>query len=195
MLAGKGFEHVYNLSGGIKAWRKEIAVGPEDLGMELFATELTPDEAIIVGFGLEDGLHEYYLQMQSEVKSKRAKELFGMLADIEVVHQERLVGLYSSVTGKPMTIHEFSEKIAHPAMEGGLTTSDFLNRYSVDTSSELEILSLALAIEAQAFDLYQRAASKSMVEQTRKVLREIAGEEREHMASLGQYIDKQKDIR
>jgi len=37
MLAGKGFKVVYNLSGGIKAWRSGKAVGQEDLGLDLFS--------------------------------------------------------------------------------------------------------------------------------------------------------------
>ena len=195
MLAGKGFKHVYNLSGGIKSWEKEIAIGPEDLGMELFVSDLSPHEAIVVGFGLEEGLRDYYLQMQLRVKTQEAKVLFGMLADIETVHQEMLVTLYSSVTGKTVTVDDFSAMIAQPVMEGGLTTADYLNRYSVDFSSELEILSFALAIEAQALDLYQRAAAKSTIEGTQKVLGKIAEEEREHIARLGQYIDQQKEFK
>ena len=94
MLAGKGFSKVYNLSGGIKAWNKEVAVGAEETGLHLFTRNETPEEAVIVGFGLEMGLREFYLSMQAKATRESTKALFGKLADIEILHQQRLVELY-----------------------------------------------------------------------------------------------------
>jgi len=37
VLAAKGFREVMNLSGGIKAWNSQKAVGPEDQGLSLFS--------------------------------------------------------------------------------------------------------------------------------------------------------------
>ena len=67
MLAGKGFSKIYNLSGGIKAWEKEVAVGPEDTGLHLFSGVQSPEEAIVTGFALEAGLRDFYLSMQKKV--------------------------------------------------------------------------------------------------------------------------------
>lgn len=36
MLAGKGFDQVINLSGGIKAWEDPTAFGTEDQGLDLY---------------------------------------------------------------------------------------------------------------------------------------------------------------
>ena len=83
-MAGKGFEKVYNLSGGIKAWNNEIAIGPQDIGMELFSGKESTEETIIIGFGLEHGLREFYLDMKERVTSSDAKNLFTKLADIEI---------------------------------------------------------------------------------------------------------------
>ena len=57
---------------------------------------------------------------------------------------------------------DFAAKIVTPAMEGGLTTDEYLQLYKTDLDSETEVLSLALAIEAQALDLYLRAAEKKL---------------------------------
>ena len=194
MLSGKGFTKIYNLSGGIKAWEKEVAVGPEDTGLHLFSVEANAEEVIITGFGLEMGLRDFYLSMQAKVSREAAKSLFGKLAEIELNHEERLVELYKDVTGNALTITEFTEKIAEPAMEGGLTTEDYLQLYNVDQESELEILSLAMAIEAQAYDLYLRAAEKSDDEETRLVLQQIAADENSHIARLANYIDEQQGL-
>ena len=192
MLAGKGFTKVYNLSGGIKAWGKEVAIGSEDTGLHLFSGVASPEEAIITGFGLETGLREFYLSMQRQVTRASTKSLFGMLADIEILHQDRLVKLYNEINGTTISVADFAEKIAEPAMEGGLTTEEYLQLYQTDLDSELEVLGLALAIEAQALDLYVRAAERGG--ESRKVLLQIAEEERSHMARLSQYIDQEQDL-
>lgn len=193
-MAGKGFRKVYNLTGGIKAWKKEVAVGPEETGLHLFTRAESPEEAVIIGFGLEMGLRDFYLSMQSGASRQSTKALFGKLADIEILHQERLVELYQEITGTALTITEFAEKIAEPAMEGGLTTEEYLQLYRVDLDSELEVLGMALAIEAQALDLYLRAAEKSDTSTTKEVLFQIAEEERSHIAHLSDYIEQQRDL-
>jgi rubrerythrin len=194
MLRGRGFENVYNLTGGIKAWQKEVAVGPETTGLHLFSAEVNAREAIITGFGLEMGLRDFYLSMQLKVSQDTTKALFGKLADVEIIHQERLVKLYSEVTGEAVTINEFAEKIAGPTMEGGITTEEYLQLYETDLDSEIEVFSLALAIEAQALDLYLRAAERSPQEGTRQVLYQIADEERSHIARLSEHIDQQLEM-
>lgn len=178
------------MSGGIKAWGKEMAVGSEDTGLHLFAGVASSEEAIITGFGLETGLRDFYLSMQKKVSREATKSLFGKLADIELLHQEQLVKLYAEITG--ISVSAFAEKIAEPAMEGGLTTEEYLRLYKTDLDSELEVLGLALAIEAQALDLYVRAAERGG--NSRKVLLRIAEEERSHIARLSQYIDQQQDL-
>lgn len=194
MLAGKGFSKVYNLTGGIKAWGKEVAVGGQETGLHLFTREATPEQAVLVGFGLEMGLRDFYLSMQAKVSRESTKTLFGKLADIEILHQQRLVELYMDLTGSTITKTEFAQKIAKPAMEGGLTTEEYLQLYKIDLDSELEVLGMALAIEAQALDLYLRAGERSDKEETREILLQIADEERSHIARLSNYIDQHQEL-
>jgi rubrerythrin len=189
MLSGKGFKNVYNLSGGIRAWNNEIAVGPPDLGLHLFSGKESTEETIIVGFGLEQGLREFYLDMANRVVSAEAKSLFIKLADIEILHQEHLFKLYQDITGTTVSMEDFSTGTVQPAMEGGLSTKEYLNLYNPDLESEQDILSLALSIEAQALDLYQRAADNSPDDNSRKILQQIANEERAHMKRLAHYLD------
>jgi len=193
MLAGRGFTKIYNLTGGIKSWGKEVAIGPEDSGMHLFVRSGNAEDAMVTGFGLEMGLRDFYISMQEKVAGEETKALFAKLADIEILHQERLVQLYSEFTGRQITMSEFSAKIVKPAMEGGLTTEEYLQRYHTDLDSELEVLGLAMAIEAQALDLYMRAAADSDNSEAKKVLLQIAGEERSHIASLSHFIDNRQE--
>jgi sulfur-carrier protein adenylyltransferase/sulfurtransferase len=184
-LAGKGFTEVFNLSGGIKAWKNEKAVGPEDQGLDLFSGAESPQDTLLVAFGLEEGLRTFYEGMSQKVTNESARQLFGQLSEIEVKHQNRIFSEYLKLTGSSMSRADFIQKILPAAMEGGLTTEEFLQRYPHDLESQTEIISLAMGIEAQALDLYQRAAERVMPDATKTALMQIASEERTHLQQLG----------
>jgi rubrerythrin len=52
------------------------------------------------------------------------------------------------------------------------------------------VLDVAMMLETQALDLYLRFAEKSTDEQTQNVLFSIADEEKAHLSSLGDLMDK-----
>jgi rhodanese-related sulfurtransferase/rubrerythrin len=189
MLAGKGFKEVYNLSGGIKAWESGAAFGSEDLGMNLFSGNESPEESLIVAYSLEEGLREFYLSMTEKITNERAGQLFQKLSTIEIKHQERIFKEYVDISGATVSQDEFSKNIVAPAMEGGLSTEEYLARYQLDLEVPAEVISMAMAIEAQALDLYQRAAARAATEQSKKVLLRIADEERTHLQQLGRLFE------
>lgn len=189
MLAGKGFGDVFNLSGGFKAWKSDRAIGQEDQGLELFSGKESPAEALIIAYSMEHGLREYYLTMIPWVQNQNARDLFKKLAAIEIKHQERILDEYGSITGTAVDRENFLTKKVVPAVEGGLTTEEYVQLYKPDLESVAEIVGLAMAIEAQALDLYRRAADRSEDEDSKKVLLQIADEERAHLAQLGELFE------
>ncbi len=144
VLAAKGFREVMNLSGGIKAWNSQKAVGPEDQGLSLFSGRESPEETLL-----------------------------------------RIFNEYRRLSGAAVSREEFARNVVAPAMEGGLTTQDYLERYQPDLEVPEEVISLAMAIEAQALDLYQRAADRAGTGESGAVLTQIANEERAHLEQLG----------
>ena len=190
MLAGKGFDQVINMSGGIKAWNSEKAIGGEEQGLELFSGKETPEETLVVAYSLEAGLQEFYLTMAPKVKHEAARKLFEKLSTIEVKHQQRIFDEYVALTASSMTREEFAREKVMPAMEGGLTTEEYMALYKPDVEVVEEVISLAMAIEAQAFDLYQRAAQRAEKAASQKMLYQIAGEERAHLEQLGKLFDQ-----
>jgi rhodanese-related sulfurtransferase/rubrerythrin len=185
VLAGKGFKEVFNLSGGIKAWNSQKAVGPEELGLDLFSGQESPEETLVVAYGLEEGLRRFYESMAPRVTNENARSLFAKLSTIEVKHQDRIFSEYQRLTGSETSRDEFAQKTFAPAMEGGLTTEDYIQRYQPNLENPAEVTSLAMAIEAQAMDLYQRAADRAKTEESRVALLRIADEERSHIEQLG----------
>ena len=190
MLAGKGFTDVINMAGGIKAWNSNKAIGPEDLGLDLFTGQETPRETLIVAYSLEEGLREFYISMVPKVKNDNARQLFEKLSTIEVKHQDRIFAEYCKISGSDEDRDEFEKKVVAPAMEGGLTTDEYLKLYDPDLEVAEEVISLAMAIEAQALDLYQRASEKAASEESSAALMQIAGEERAHIEQLGKLLER-----
>jgi rhodanese-related sulfurtransferase/rubrerythrin len=189
MLAGKGFREVYNLSGGIKAWNSDTAFGSEELGMDLFDGNETPEESLVVAYSLEEGLRDFYLSMLKKVSDENARQLFQKLSEIEVKHQDRIFNQYLEISGKSVSREEFSKKIVSPAMEGGLTTDEYISQYPLDLEVTSEIVSMAMAIEAQALDLYQRASERASSDNSKAVLLQIADEERTHLKQLSKLFE------
>ncbi|MCJ7830859.1 MAG: sulfurtransferase [Desulfobacterales bacterium] len=190
MLAGKNFEKVYNLTGGFKAWQGKAAIGDELQGLELFTGEESPERTLAVAYSLEAGLRDFYLSMAAKVNSSEAQELFGKLAQIEVKHQERLFEQYIALSGTSQTRLEFEKENVARAMEGGLTTEEYVRMFHPDWESVIDIVDIAMSIEAQALDLYQRAAARSDHPEAKKALTQIGEEERTHLVELGKLIER-----
>ncbi len=189
MLAGKGFENVYNVAGGFKGWKSEAAFGKEELGLELFTGDESPEKTIVVAYSLEAGLRDFYLSMISKVKNDDTKNLLQKLSEIEVKHQDRIFNEYITITGKSVDREEFEKRTVSKEIEGGLTTEEYMNLFQPDLESMEDIISLAMSIEAQALDLYMRAADRTSNPQSKKVLTQIADEERAHLAQLGKLME------
>jgi len=190
MLSGKGFKQVYNVSGGIKAWKAKTAVGVQDLGLDLFFGMESAEDILKVAYSLEQGLQDFYLSMERKAKNRRVRSLFSKLSEIEVKHQLSILAAYETLVPGKIQQVEFEATVTATAMEGGMTTDQYLELFSPDLNSEKEVISLAMSIEAQALDLYQRAGAGLTQAAPRKILNDIANEEKVHLASLGKLMDE-----
>ncbi|MBN2333140.1 MAG: sulfurtransferase [Deltaproteobacteria bacterium] len=194
MLAGRGFSHVYNLRGGFRSWSGTAALGDTafggvDRGVELFAGSESLGSLLVVAYSLEQGLRDFYLGMIGQVNSRDAKDLFRRLADMESDHQEQLFQEYLQLMDTPVNRDDFEHEILADVVEGGLTTEEYLRLYAPDLEKAEDVVGLAMAIEAQALDLYLRAADNHEDQRAVEMLSRIAREERSHLKELGALMD------
>jgi rubrerythrin len=190
MLAGKGFDDVINVAGGIKAWDGHVAVGPEEMGLELLTGKESIEETLVAAYSLEAGLRDFYLSMIEKVRQDDIKQLFQKLSEIELVHQDRIFNEYLQISGKQVSREAFESDMVIAAVEGGLTTDEYIQMYKPDWETAVDILSLAMSIEAQALDLYTRASERSEDSRSAAALKKIAEEERVHLKQLGKLMDE-----
>ena len=81
------------------------------------------------------------------------------------------------------------KKLKRKVEEKGNTIVPY-NLFHPDFDSVVDIISLAMSIEAQALDLYLRASEKAQNEAGKKALIQIANEEKVHLARLGQLMEE-----
>lgn len=189
MLSGKGFDNVINVAGGIKAWDGHVAVGTEELGMELFSGKESIEETLVAAYALEAGLRDFYLSMVGKVRQDDVNNLFQKLSEIETLHQDRIFDEYLQVSGSKVSREAFDSDLVVKAVEGGLTTDEYVQMYQPDWKSAVDIISLAMSIEAQALDMYTRASERSGDPRSTEALKKIAEEERAHLEQLGKLMD------
>jgi rhodanese-related sulfurtransferase len=189
MLSGLGFMEVYNLSGGIKAFKGQKATGPAELNLSLVRGDETPTEMIALAYGMEKGLQTFYESMQAKTTDQELKDLCGRLARIEVQHEKKLFELYETFD-PAQDLAAFEAATVSGMLEGGFDLKEFLEKNGPFLEKAQDILELAMMLETQALDLYLRFAGRSANAQTRDVLFTISGEEKAHLAALGRLLEK-----
>jgi rubrerythrin len=161
-----------------------------EIGMGLITGQENPGEMLLIAYAMEEGMRSFYEEMGSRVRYSEAAQLFGDLAEMDVRHKEMIFGLFQQYQKDVGNTDELEERVLPKVMEGGMTTEEFLslNQPSLETTGD--VLTLAMMLEAQALDLYQRYAQRSEDPKTKEVLHELANQEKAHLASLGNLRDR-----
>jgi rhodanese-related sulfurtransferase len=189
LLAGLGFQEVYNLQGGIKAWQGLKASGPKELNLDLVRGDESPSEMIALAYGMEMGLGVVYGNMIERSDDPELQSLLAKLADIETQHKKRLLEILAEIDSPISDTDSYEADLRPSILEGGFGLDDFMKENESFFDSVQGILDLAMMLETQALDLYLRFAEKSVDERTQSILFSIADEEKGHLSSLGDLMD------
>ncbi len=190
LLDGQGFAEVYSLQGGLKAWQGQKAAGPPEMGLAWLRGDETAPELVVLAYGLEGGLAEFYTAQARAHTEEAVVRLLEDLAAVERRHQERLARLFDSLNGAATDRAALAEEAEAAAVEGGWTTAEFVALFGAAFTSPAKVLEVAMAVEAQALDLYLRCVEVSAAAETQSVLHDLAAEEKGHLAALGGLLEK-----
>ena len=189
LLAGQDFKEVYNLKGGIKAWNGLTAEGPVDFGTEISSVkEMSPVEVVDFAMGMEKGLAAFYVLAAHKCEDKAVADLLNKLAGFEEKHQQRLLELRQTLKGAAENPQSLGGK-SLSVMEGGFDTTDFMEKNQPLMETTADVLSLAMMLESQGFDLYVRFAGHLDDEKSRVMLHGISDDEKAHLRTLGEMIE------
>ena len=185
-MAGKGFNTVFNLSGGIQAWDGNPATGPRELHLDLISGEESPFEIIAIAFQMEESLGYFYRSAVDRATDNNLISLLTRLASIEDRHKDAVMKMAPGFDPEDANL----KKLPPHLLEGGFDSRTLLEENRSFLQKTSDVLDLAMMLEAQAMDLYMRLAEKSTVRNTKAILLKIASEEKAHLASLGRLYDQ-----
>ena len=187
-LNGQGFNQVYNLSGGIKAWQGFKATGPELQGLELITPETDYVNGLTMAYAMEEGLLQFYLRLAEMVNDHGQQALHTSLAGFEDRHKDWLAGEYEALRrGDPLLPPLVA---AHgKLMEGGRSIYDHLAQVSPELLTPEAILDLAMMFEVQAMDLYGRLAQRAQQSDVRDLFLKLVDEEKLHLGYLEKELE------
>lgn len=195
ILSEKGFSEVFNMSGGIRAWEGLVSTGAPDSGMAFFGATSGAEELVALAWLMEDGSMKFYAAAPEVIFDEDARKLFGSLVTAEEHHKKTLLDLFREVSGHdPLpdfpasVLSEGRSDLIGDVMEGGMRVSETL---AWIMGKDLEaILELAIALEANAYDLYIRMERHLDDEQSKKVFSVLAAEEKTHLDRLASLMDR-----
>jgi sulfur-carrier protein adenylyltransferase/sulfurtransferase len=192
LLSGRGFKEVYNLTGGIKAFRGGKASGPQELNLEMVRGDESPPDMLKLAFGLERALGIFYEQCREKTEDQDLADLFAKLGRIEVVHKQKVYERYATLVPAAPDMAAFEAGMTPEIMEGGFRVNEFLAANMPWLKTVREVLELGMMLETQALDLYLRFADKSQEGETKQVLFTLADEEKVHIKTLGRLLDEKR---
>jgi len=186
-LVGQGFREVYNLRGGIKAWRGETVASPVDRHLPFLEGHQGVERLARLALQMEAALGTMYAKLADGSKDTELRKLLLDLASAEQAHEKGVHDL-ARLAGVPAAA---LDDVGHGALiEGGFEAEAFLR----DNAGQLEtrdgVLELAMMVEAHALDLYLRLAHEVPDEASRTLLQGIAEEEKQHLRRLAQLRER-----
>ena len=179
LLKGQGFKEVYNLTGGLRAWKGLTARGPESSGLSLLQGLEDRRGTLEVALALEGGLAHFYQALAQGADSPRAARLLGHLARVERGHQDKV----RAMLGGDEPLGQQGEL---PRVEGALSAPELAARYQEQGRGLEEILDMAMMIETQGMDLYLRLARRTRPGRGREELLSLAQDEKGHLRALAE---------
>jgi sulfur-carrier protein adenylyltransferase/sulfurtransferase len=183
---------VYNLAGGIKAFRGAKASGPQELNLDLVRGDEPPQNMLKLAFGLERALGIFYDRCREAARDDDLKDLFAKLGRIEVVHKQKVFERYVVLTPGAPDMAAFESGMTADIMEGGFHLEEFMAANGPWLKTVDQVLELGMMLETQALDLYMRFAEKSQDGETRQVLFTLADEEKVHLKTLARLLDEKR---
>jgi sulfur-carrier protein adenylyltransferase/sulfurtransferase len=192
-LERAGFKKVYNMEGGIRAWKGLIAGKTPESGIAYFSPAARPEELVALAWFLENGSRRFYAELGRRLNEPDMSDLYAELASAEERHEATLLDLYREAAGTPpydgFPKSVISVENEDDVMEGGMSVTDALQW--VRGKSTTEILEFSLALETNSYDLYLIMERRLRDQPSSRVFRVLSEEEKQHLERLTSLLEKQ----
>lgn len=192
ILARAGFAEVYDMEGGIRAWRGGVVDGLPEAGMLWFGSATSVQEILAIAWLMEEGTRLFFLEIAAVRDGEEAAMLFRTLAAAEHQHGKAVLKLYGEFSGNEPGA-DFPSRIwnllpEEQFMEGGMRLAEALSW--AEKRDIKDILELAISLESSAYDRFSHMRERFEDEKVRSIFNLLAAEEKVHLESLTRLFEK-----
>ncbi len=174
------------MEGGIHAWHGLTAEGPPEAGIAWFAVGSTAADMAALAWTLEENTRLFYTALAGMRPGTDEADLFLSLVDAEEHHKKTLETVHGRLTDQP--VDRFYRDQTIRILEGGIAMDEALKW--AEGKPVMEILNLAMELEANAYDRYLKMIEKSLDDDSRDVFETVAREERGHLKGLAALMEE-----
>ena len=143
-------------------------------------------QALVEAYIMEKGTKEFYTLAASK-SGADAQKGFQALADWENRHMAYIQSLYQSILDdrELLEFEEFSRNVPSPVTESGMPVKDLEKKIEAFAiRNEKDALSLAVNIEAKAYNLYKGLAARAQDNAAKVIFEEMMAQETKHLEEV-----------
>lgn len=191
VLIKAGFDKVYNLRGGLRAWQGHAVVGLPKRTTDFFEQAENAADAALLAWQIEENTRRFYEELADTLDEPDSAALFAELAAAESHHKTMLKAIWEALTSRQAPADFPLGLMSQPCndlLEGGMHLDELLDWIEGRTVDE--IIELAIAMEMNAYDHYltmQRTCNDADISRMFELL---ANEERHHLKTLGESLEQ-----
>jgi rhodanese-related sulfurtransferase/rubrerythrin len=176
-------DRVYNLSGGIMAWRGETL--KDFPNVKVFEDTEDLQDLLLRAMDLEKGAELLYGALLDPFKGTPQEALIQRLEDAEEGHARAIYGMLQKVSEEPPApFEELYGGMRGLMLESGEPLVKFTAWLASGTADRASVLELALDLELKAYDLYRNLAAKTDDPELKAAFLEIAATEQRHARTV-----------
>jgi rubrerythrin len=154
-------------------------------------------DALIEAFLMEKGTKIFYSEAAEKAVNGDAKDTFRELSDWEGKHVNFILFLYQAICGDRdiKSFEDFQNQSEAPLTEAGIPVTDLerrIEKYNV--TDEIGALTLAMEIEAKAYNLYRKLSKNAEDGNAQVVFKEMMNQELKHINYLKDLRVKLADV-
>lgn len=187
-----GFNEVYSLEGGFRAWEGPQAAGGPEFGTPYFRGTGDPLLFLSLSWALEENTIRFYKAVLARFQEMKIRDILSSLISVEEDHKEMILSMYNKIKGQSRTA-DYPDCYSgvddiDAVLEGGLRLSQVLE-WSRGKSIQ-EILEHAIAQEALLYDIYTKILGSTGSAEMKPVITRLANEEKQHLNRFIRYLEE-----
>jgi len=182
--SGRGdLGQVYNLIGGIMAWRGETL--PDFPNVKVFEDTEDLPALLMRAIDLEKGAERLYGALLDHFKGSSLEEPIRRLEEAEEGHARALYSMLKKVSDPaPPPFEELYEGMQGLTLESGEPLVKLSAWLASGTADRASVLEVALDLELKAYDLYRNLANRAEDPEMKATFLEIAATEQRHARTV-----------